>query len=114
MTKSGRRSVNISYNSSGIGVKEDLTQLAAQRAISRGRLVERIYTYAVENQASFPKKIKDPRGKGGKHISANVPIRVADKLTEWAKILGRSRSHHCCFLLEIIINDKVLQKRVLD
>ncbi len=114
MVKQGRKSVNISLASSGDGVKTDLEILAAQRAVTVSKIVEQIYTYAVANQGSFPKKIKDPRPKPGKHISTNVPDRIADKLTDWAKSIGRSRSHHCCFLLEVVINNKDLQKKIFD
>lgn len=114
MTKPGRKSVNISHSSSGEGVKEDLKQLADQRAIALSRLVEQVYTYAVENKGAFPPKIKNPKPKPGKHISTNVPERVATHLTDWAKSLGRRRSHHCCFILEVVLDDKNLQKKVLD
>ena len=74
---------------------------------------EQIYTYAVSNQGSFPSEIEKPRPKPGKHISTKVTTNVAEKLTVWAKRLGRTRAAHCCFLLECAVDDTELLKKVL-
>ena len=114
MPKQGRKSVIVQMASSGKGLKEKLEELAAKRAVSVSKFVAQIYTYAVENMGSFPNEIHDPLPKPGKHISSEVPEAVANKLMEWARQQDRSRSGHCCFLLECVISDKKLQEKIFN
>jgi hypothetical protein len=112
MTGSGKKSINIPMASSAKGLKEELEKIARKRAVSISKIVEQIFTYAVNNAASFPAEIEKPRKKPGKHISTNVPTKVAEDLTSWAKDLGRSRASHCCFLLECVVEDTALLKKI--
>lgn len=112
MATQGRKSVNIQMASSANGLKEELSVLARKRAVSISKIVSQIYTFAVDNQDLFPDEIDQPRPKPGAHISTDVSQVVATSLTEWAKRLERSRAHHCCFLLECVINDAKLRARI--
>lgn len=111
---SGKRSVNIQMASSAEGLKEQLDIIAKRRAVSVSKIVSQIYTYAVNNPGAFPKEIESPRSKPGKHISTSVPAPVADALTKWAIDLSRSRAHHCCFLLECVVDNQTLYKQIFN
>jgi hypothetical protein len=112
MPKSGKKAINIPMASSGKGLKEALEKIARKRAVSVSKIVEQIFTYAANNIGSFPAEIEQPRHKPGKLISTTVSTKVADKLTQTAKDLGRSRAAHCCFLLECAVNDQKLLEKV--
>lgn len=112
MATPGKKNVNINMASSAQGLKEELETIAKMHATSVSKVAARIYTYAVENMGSFPKKIEEPREKPGKHISSQVAGTVADRLTEWALDLDRSRAHHCCFILECVVNDEALKDAI--
>jgi hypothetical protein len=114
MSKSGRKSVNIPITSSAQGLKQDLETIARKRAITVSKVVAQIYMHAANNPGSYPNSLDDPRPKPGEHISSEVAISTADKLTEWAKNLGRSRAHHCCFILEYTLSDDNLMKAIFN
>ena len=114
MSSNDLRSVNIPIPSSAEDLKEELSEIARRRATNVSRIVAQIYTYAVENQGAFPKEIENPRSKPGKHISTKVPIRIAENLSSWAVDEGRSRAYHCCFLLEYVLEDEKMLKKILD
>ena len=109
---SDKRSINIQVASSAQGLKEEIKKFADQRAMNVSKVVCRIYEYAANNPNSFPSKIDTPRPKPGKHISAQVSQVVCDKLTQAAKNNGRSRSQHCCFLLEGFMSKESLQNDI--
>lgn len=112
MTKNESVSVNIPIPSSAAGLREGLQEIAKRRATSVSKIVAQVYSFAVSNQELFPDELDDPRPKPGKHISSEVPSAVSDQLLAWAQGLGRSRAHHCCFLLEVVLEDKNLQKKI--
>lgn len=114
MSKPGKKSVNIPISSSAKGLKGELEAIAKRRAITVSKVVAQIYTYAAENVGSYPNEIQTPREKPGEHISSEVGISVADRLTEWARDLGRSRAHHCCFILEYTISDEKMLKVIFN
>jgi predicted DNA-binding ribbon-helix-helix protein len=106
------KSVNIQMSASGVGIKEDLQLIASRRAVSVSKIVAQIYEYAVNNTNAFPTEILSPRPKMGKNISTKVSVDVVNKLTEWAKELGRSRANHCCFLLEVVLADGEIRSAI--
>ena len=114
MEASGKISINIPMSSSAEGLKDELNIIARKRAVSVSKIVEQIFTYAVENPRSFPDEIENPRQKPGKHISTTVSEQTAEKLTDWARQMGRSRAAHCCFLLECVIDDKDLLRKIFN
>ncbi len=114
MAKAGKKAINIQKASSAEGLKEALQNIARQRAVTTSRIVEKIYKYAVNNEGIFPNSIENPRSKPGKHISSEVSIAVADELMNWAIRLGRSRSQHCCFLLEYVIDNEDSKGKIFD
>jgi hypothetical protein len=109
---SGKNSINIPISSSARGLREELERIARRRSVRVGRIVEQILTFAANNPGIFPAEIENPRPKPGKHISTKVTTNVAEKLTVWAKRLGRTRAAHCCFLLECVVDDTELLKKV--
>lgn len=98
--------------SSAQGLKEDLEEIARKRALTISKVVVQIYAYAVKNPDSFPSQLEAPRPKPGKHISTEVTDHVAEELNSWARDLGRSRTHHCCFILECVVSSTSLQAAI--
>jgi hypothetical protein len=114
MVASEQRPINIPMASSADGLKEELGKIARRRAVSISKIVAQILTYAVSNPGVFPAEIEEPRLKPGKHISTTVTPYVKDKLTNWAKQLGRSRASHSCFILEYAVGNPDLLKKIFS
>ena len=105
-----KKSVNISVSSSPVGLKEDLSELASRYGMKLSTLIILVYEYSLTNRSIFLGHIENPRPKGGKHISTILPRKAADELTDWANSLGRSRAHHCAFILEKALEEKLIDK----
>lgn len=103
-------SVNISTSASGRRLKEDLTRAAHNRGVNLSKLVAAIYRFAVNHREKFEKPLKDSREKPGGHISASVPASVRDELTDWAVHADKTRTNLCCFILEKVLEDDLLDE----
>ena len=112
MAGNGLVSVNVPTNSSAVGLREELELIARKRATSLSRVVAQIYTFAVGSKHLVPEELDSPRAKPGRHISTEVPEAVSKALGEWATDHGRSRAHHCCFILEYFLTDAAIQRKV--
>lgn len=104
------RVVNVVQNAAGKGLKEDLELEAISRGLKIRPFVGEIYTFAVNNKNQFRGAVENPRPKGGSHIGAVTPAIVADKLKDWAKDKNTSRGLLCCFILEMAIQKKLMDK----
>ncbi|WP_136798411.1 MULTISPECIES: hypothetical protein [Desulfosediminicola] len=105
------RSINIPKASSGKGLREEIKALADARAVTVSKIFNQVLGYALKNREDFPGEIS-PREKPGRHIATKVSVFRAEELREWAEELGRSRTAHCCFLLEAVMADEELKKKV--
>ncbi len=108
------QNVKIETTSSGEGLKEEIIKIANRRYVRWSSIVIQVYEFAVENPSVFPNGVDEPRPKGGKHIAVKVSKDIAKSLLDTARSLNRSRSAHCCMLLEAFVNDKKLQSKILD
>lgn len=105
------RSINIPKASSGKGLREEVKALAEARAVTVSKIFKQVLGYALKNRDEFPGEIT-PREKPGRHIATRVSVFQAADLKAWAEELGRSRTAHCCFLLEAVMADEELKKKV--
>lgn len=100
--------VNITPNSSAKGLRSKLQSEAINRGLNTGTFLSKTYGWAVENRDRFTLPLKHAVARGGDHIGAEVAERTAAALTQWAKSRETPRGKLCCFLLEKVIEDKLL------
>lgn len=106
--QSNRCAVNVSKSSSAEGLKQALQQEASNRGLSLSKLVGKIFIWAVNNNEKFHGSLKQAAKKPGDHISTSVSANVRDQLNIWARKTDRERSHLCCFILEKVLEDNLL------
>lgn len=111
MSSNHMRSINIPKASSGKGLREEVKALAEARAVTVSKIFKQVLVYALNNREDFPGEIT-PREKPGRHIATRVSVFQADALRDWAEELDRSRTAHCCFLLEAVMTDEALKNKV--
>lgn len=104
------RAINITGSSSGKGLREQLLSEAANRGMKITPLVSTIYVYAVSNNDLFSTPLRNAMKKDGEHIGAKVPETVAKALQKWATSTNRSRGYLCCYILEKVLEDNLLDK----
>lgn len=100
--------VNITQTASGQRLKDDLDKEAKKRGMKVRSFVGQILTYAVANKSVFKKPLKDARPKPGDNIGAVVSEKVIDELNAWAKEKNTSRGFWCCFILEKVLEDRLI------
>ncbi len=101
--------VNISERAAGEGLKEALDAEAASWGLTSRNFVGRVYEYALEHKRKFLGRLKEARAKGGAKIPASVSPATARQLTQWAESRGTKRGHHCCYILEKALEDKLVE-----
>lgn len=102
--------VNITPNASAKGLKGELEREARRRGKSVRSFVAVIYRYAVKNKDKFTGSLREPKETGGEHIGASVAETTADQLNQWAKSQETSRGMWCSFILQKVLEDKLIDK----
>ena len=104
------KTINISPSSSAEGLREKLEKAASTRGMKVTPLVSAIYEYAVRNKVEFEAPLENAGRKIGEHIGAKVSPETASDLEKWAKQTNRSRGYLCCYILEKVFEDGLLNK----